>query len=501
MHSCIFESEVPVLLRHKQLQKDYKNISLLPLSSIPLIGNIPQFDKQHHVFFQLLCRLAKQSQDEGKGLFCIWLGITPRIFLCSGQGLESFINNSKQLVKSFHYTFLEPWLHTGLLTSNNDKWRSRRRLITPSFHDTQLLYNFMNIFNEQSYILVRRFDEYAKQENRTHDLYPYISACTLDIIAEAAMGTNPNAQLNDDKNEFVQATARITSIVATRSRCPWLWPTCIFDRIPIGKEQKRVLEILHGFSRKVIQERLATFNSEDVVNKNEEKKQIRRLVFLDSLIAQMHAEKLSFDDIQEEADTFMFEGHDTTAAAINYCCYLVGCHQDVQEKIHAEMDTIFGDDKERACTMEDIQQMTYLDCVIKESLRLLPSVAHVSREAQEDFVYHGQTIRKGTNVVIFIYGIHHDENVFPNPEKFDPERFSDKNLISTEISPFAYIPFSAGSRNCVGQRFAGLEERVVLSTLFRRFTFHSTQTIDELHIATEGILRPGVPVQMIVKRR
>ncbi len=70
-----------------------------------------------------------------------------------------------------------------MFNSNNEKWRSRRRLITPSFHDTQLLHSFMLIFNEQSCILARRLDEYAKQSNQTHDLYPYISACTLDIIA------------------------------------------------------------------------------------------------------------------------------------------------------------------------------------------------------------------------------------------------------------------------------------------------------------------------------
>ena len=92
----------------------------------------------------------------------------------------------------------------------------------------------------------------------------------------------------------------------------------------------------NNFFIKVIEERLATFHIEDTTEKK------RHLVFLDSLIAQMHAEKLSFDDIQEEVDTFMFEGHDTTATAINFCCYLVGCHLDVQAKIHAEMDSIFG---------------------------------------------------------------------------------------------------------------------------------------------------------------
>ena len=94
---------------------------------------------------------------------------------------------------------MEPWLKTGLLTryyiykqyisfslllnSNHEKWRSRRRLLTPAFHDTQLLHSFMLIFNEQSCILARRLDEYVKQGNITHDLYPCISACTLDIIA------------------------------------------------------------------------------------------------------------------------------------------------------------------------------------------------------------------------------------------------------------------------------------------------------------------------------
>jgi hypothetical protein len=77
---------------------------------------------------------------------------------------------------------MEFCLTVVLLPSKNDKWRSRRRHITPSFHDNQLLQNYMIIFNEQSSILARRLDEYAKQSEETHDLHPYISACTLDII-------------------------------------------------------------------------------------------------------------------------------------------------------------------------------------------------------------------------------------------------------------------------------------------------------------------------------
>jgi cytochrome P450 family 4 subfamily V len=92
---------------------------------------------------------------------------------------------------------------------------------------------------------------------------------------------------------------------------------------------------------KIIEERLAAFNVENAIN-SDDKKSVRRLVFLDSLLNQMHNEKLTLDDIQEEVDTFMFEGHDTTAAAITFFCYLMGCYPDVQAKVHAEMDSIFG---------------------------------------------------------------------------------------------------------------------------------------------------------------
>jgi cytochrome P450 len=128
-----------------------------------------------------------------------------------------------------------------------------------------------------------------------------------------------------------------------------------------------------------------------------------------------------------------------------------------------------------------------------------------------------QIVRKGTTVFIFIFGIHNDENVFPDPDKFDPERFVESSLISDKRSPFAFIPFSSGSRNCIGkltnfslyaiiiieigQRFAGLEERVVLSTLFLHFSFRSTQTIDQLHLSIDAILRARIPIQMSVERR
>ncbi|UJR23874.1 hypothetical protein I4U23_026846 [Adineta vaga] len=397
---------LPFLIQYIQLRQDYRDISFLPLSSFPLVGNLHQIDSRGYVFFQLLCQMSKECQIKRKGIFCLWYAIWPITFVCAAKGLETFISNSKQLVKSFDYKLFEPWLKTGLLTSNNDKWRTRRRLITPSFHDTELLRSFIHIFNEQAIILTHRLEQLAQQSNKTYDLYPYISACTLDIIAETATGTHLKAQFGDENNTVVQATTRIGEIINCRMRFPWLWPAFIFNQLPIGREHNRLLKILHDCSRQVIEERLVAFNADEMNCK-------RRLVFLDSLLIQMHAQKLSLDDIQEEVDTFMFEGHDTTAAALNFFCYLMGCYPDIQGKVQAELDAIFADDRERPCTLEDIEQMTYLDCVIKESMRILPPVPSIAREAQIDFTYRDQIVRKGTTVFIFIYGIHLIKMSFP----------------------------------------------------------------------------------------
>ena len=86
----VFKHVLPILKQYSQLRKDYQNISLLPISPIPFVGNIHQFDKRTYVFFELLVRLGKECQDQGKGLFCMWYSLRPMIFLCSGKGLEVF---------------------------------------------------------------------------------------------------------------------------------------------------------------------------------------------------------------------------------------------------------------------------------------------------------------------------------------------------------------------------------------------------------------------------
>ncbi|XP_064601494.1 cytochrome P450 4V2-like isoform X2 [Liolophura sinensis] len=373
-------------------------------------------------------------------------------------------------------------------------------MITPTFH-FKILHDFLNVFNEQAEIMSRKLNGHVNRGS--FNIFSTITLCALDIICETAMGRNINAQANSD-SEYVQAVYSIGEIIQNRQKNPLQWPDAVFSVIGAGKEHARCLSILHGFTNKVIQEKMAELK--DKHNEHKTLKDLtdnlttdsdnvsvgtkkKRLAFLDMLLCEGEdGTHLSKEDVREEVDTFMFEGHDTTAAAANWAVHLLGSHPGVQQKAQEEVDKIFGD-SERPASMEDLKEMKYLECVIKEALRLYPSVPFFGRTLTEDVTIGGYEVPKGTTAVIITYALHRDEKYFPDPERFDPDRFSAENVIGRH--PFAYIPFSAGMRNCVGQKFALMEEKVILSTILRKFSIKSTQKEADLKPVGELILRPG----------
>ncbi|XP_071498818.1 cytochrome P450 4C1-like [Diadema antillarum] len=226
----------------------------------------------------------------------------------------------------------------------------------------------------------------------------------------------------------------------------------------------------------------------------------KRIAFLD-LLVQIHREDPNFTikDIQDEVDTFMFEGHDTTAAGMSWTLLLLGQHPDVQARLHDELDTVLGD-TDRSVTSDDLANLPYMARVLKESHRLIPPVPMVTRTIDEDIVLDGKVVPKETDIQLWMHSLHHDPEHFPDPEVFDPDRFLPEN--SAKRHPFAYVPFSAGPRNCIGQRFATMEEKVVLSNLLRRFSFRSLQTIDEAKPSVEFVTRPAEgKILMEISRR
>lgn len=143
-----------------------------------------------------------------------------------------------------------------------------------------------------------------------------------------------------------------------------------------------------------------------------------------------------------------FQGHDTTAAALTWSLFELGHHPEVQEHVYEELQKIFGD-SDRPPTYQDLMDMTYLKRVVQEALRLYPSVPVISRRFETDMHLREYVVPAHTEIVLVLYHIHRNPDIFPEPEKFDPDRFLPEAV--EKRHPFAYIPFSAGQRNCVGE--------------------------------------------------
>ncbi|GFR25424.1 cytochrome P450 4c3 [Trichonephila clavata] len=240
-------------------------------------------------------------------------------------------------------------------------------------------------------------------------------------------------------------TSNLLDLSISRHLKFWEWSDFIHN-LTTGRKIKRLIKLIDDFIKSATQEKKKQYlsgNKDDVKGK--------RKAFMDLLLElQFETQELSEKDIRDEVNTFIGAGYETVSVTITWALYLIGLHPDIQEKIHDELDRIFGSDVDRDITESDLNDLKYLDCVLKESQRLYSAVPMVTRTLQEDCNICGYSLPKGSTCVILLYFLHKDKEVFPDPEKFDPDRFLPENAVN--IPECGFIPFSAGLRNCIGNK-------------------------------------------------
>ncbi|CAB3406687.1 unnamed protein product [Caenorhabditis bovis] len=472
------------LIKHLLIRNSLKNVS--QPRSYPIIGHALITKPDPEGFVNQVIGMGHLFPNDPR-MCLLWLGPFPCLMLYSADVVEPILASSKHLNKGFAYKLLEPWLGLSILTSGKEQWRPKRKLLTPTFH-YDILKDFLPIFNEQSKILTDKMERHPK--NKPLDVLSTVTLCTLDIICETSMGKSINAQTSELDNEYVWAVHTINQLIQKRTKNPLLWNENIYNLTQDGKTHQKCLNILHSFTKNVIEERAKALVEMDY-------KLDGRRAFLDLLLDMAHSGQMDREDIQAEVDTFMFEGHDTTSTGLMWALHLIGNHPNVMKKIQAEIDEVVGGDDD--VTPEHLARLKYLECVLKESLRIRPSVPLIMRELSSDQMIGGFNIPKGTTLLINQYLVHRDPNQWKDPEVFDPERFLPEN--SAGRKPFAFIPFSAGGRNCIGQRFALLEEKVVMVHILRKFDITSLETMHEVRPKMEIIMRPINPVHIKVSRR
>ncbi|XP_034080490.1 cytochrome P450 4B1-like isoform X1 [Gymnodraco acuticeps] len=361
------------------------------------------------------------------------------------------------------YTFAKPWMGDGLLVSEGQKWFRHRKLLTPGFHHA-VLKPYVNLMSDSVKTMLDKWESYAKT-NESFELFNHVSLMTLDSIMKCAFSYNSNCQTESGTNEYIKAVYEIRNLINLRFTTFPYHNDLIFYLSPHGFRQRKACKVAHSHTGEVIRKRKEALQDENELDRVQGK---RNVDFLDILLLARDENKqgMSDEDIQAEVDTFMFAGHDTTASAMSFILYSLACHPEYQKMCRDEvLQALDGKD---TMEWEDLSKIPYTTMFIKESLRLYPPVPGMSRITTKTITFFdGRTLPAGSRIGTSLYPLHRNATVWENPEVFDPLRFLPENV--SKRPPYAFVPFSAGPRNCIGQNFAMNELKVSTALTLQRY--------------------------------
>ncbi|CAL1296477.1 unnamed protein product [Larinioides sclopetarius] len=454
-----------------------------------ILGDLTAFDFRKAIHHQVLDVITKKWKLFPKEqLVCAWLSYVPFVSIVRANAVKEVLKNNRMNGKSFQYEWMKPLFGSGLVVSSGGKWKSRRKLFNHCFHP-DIVRSYLKTFNSNSQKLVNILKEEAEKD------FVYIAdlltLCAFDSICEAIFGIGVGA-LENNNIEISNSIKRFESIFMVRVYSVLLWPDFIFRNTKIGKDFEHHVNVVQEFTYKMIEETKKMYLSGERKFSNGKRKALIDVLLEKHLKTKEFTEK----DVREEVNTFIAAGHETIGIAAMWAIYLIGRHPEVQAKLHEEIDHVFGNDRERPVTERDLKDLQYMNCVLKESGRIYPTVPSFARHVPEDTKICGYTVPKDTTCFIVTYLLHRDEEVFPDPEKFDPDRFSVENRVN--IPEFAYIPFSGGARNCIGYKFAEMELGTLICSILRNFTVES---LNKVFPVVDLSLHSSEPIRIKIRPR
>ncbi|MEP0547510.1 MAG: cytochrome P450 [Rhodothermales bacterium] len=364
-------------------------------------------------------------------------------------------------------------LGEGLLTSEDPLHRQHRKLILPAFHHHRL--------RAYADTMTRLTERTAAgwHDGEVFALDREMMRLTLEIAAETLFGAHVE-----------WAVTRISRALDTAMR--------VFRRRMMNPFADALLKLPLPDSRRV---RRARADLDRVVYGIIEARRAERRPRPDLLGLLLEAQDedtgahLTDAEVRDEVMTLFLAGHETTANALTWTHVLLARHPDVAARLHAEVDAVLGD---RPATFDDLRELGFTRQVFSEALRLYPPAWAISRLAVRDTVLGGHRIPEGSILTISPYVLHHDARLWANPETFDPDRFAPEADIKRH--KFAFLPFSAGPRGCIGEQFAWMEGVLVTATLAQRWRLRLADD-QPIPLQPSVTLRPGRSVPVIAHRR
>jgi len=380
--------------------------------------------------------------------------------------------------KSRAYAVLRILMGNGLVTSEGEFWRGQRKLVQPAFHRRRLDAIFAMMVDRVTDCAARLTPVAAA--NGAMDVAPILSQLTLDIISRAMFSSDVQGAAADVSRHI----AALNEYALRMLRRPWLFLLPRRFPTPFNYAQYLSLKSLNVIVHGIIQVRRRQPEAHDDL-----------LSMLLSACEEGTGRGMTDEQLRDEVMTVFVAGHETTANAMSWLLYLISQHREVEEQLIAEID---GRWPEGGLTSANLGAFSYVRQVIEESLRLYPTIWSIGRRCTEEDELGGYRIPEGMNVVVPIIHFHWSDRFWPEPQKFDPSRFSPARRPPPE--PLIYFPFGAGPRNCVGNQFA-LQELMIMTILFHRhyrFRLQPGFTVEPDPLIT---LRPRRGITMTLSAR
>ena len=422
----------------------------------PILGRKAQI-----VTNKLLKEWEKVLMLESPKIARIIFGPLFSVLVTDPEVAQLVYNSQPPKNEGFNYVF-EPWLGKSILISSGNYWKRNRRLITPVFH-YQSLRNFLHIMNKSSDRLIQVINRDNKDV--PIDYIPLVHNMTLEVILNCICSKGSDLQLNIDPNSpeltYTSGIENIKYGFVKRIEKLRMFIDAYYYRKKEGRIFLQGVKMTREYILSMIRERKSKINRED----NHENDHYD---MLDILLRCRDEEGngLTQKEIVDELNTFVFAGHDTTSSASSFILYYLAKYPELQEKCREEVKGVIGDRDE--FEWDDISKLTYLTCFIKETLRHNTPATFSLKTLNKPITVDSHVIPAGVNIEISIALIHMNPKYWPDPHAFDPTRFSEKNLSAQH--PYAFLPFSAGQRNCIGQNFAMAELKVMTAKILNNFS-------------------------------
>ncbi len=384
---------------------------------------------------------------------------------------EILVERADEFNKGIITRVFKPVVGNGLLTSEGDFWKRQRKLAQPAFHYHRIE-SYGTIMAEHTLKLLESWHDGQMRliDREMMKLTLSIVCKTLfdaDVSGDAERVGNLMTGVLDAANERTNAALRLPDWMPTPKR---------------AAQQKLIAE-LDAIIQRFISERRKT--GED------------RGDLLSMLLLAQDDDGQSMNDkqLRDEVMTLFIAGHETTANVLTWAFYFLAEHPEVRAKLVAEVDHALNG---RTPTLADLKNMPYTEMVIKEAMRLYPPAPGVSRSPNQNLQLRGYTISKDAIMNLSMYAMQRSPRYFENPDAFIPERFTPEN--EKNIPRYAYLPFGAGPRVCIGNSFAMMEARLILAAIVARFDL---TLVPGQHVVAEQLMtvRPKESIRVHLRKR